>query len=184
MTGVVILGAGSHGRDLECLLTNEVRFLDDADPVYFPTHYPLPEGWLYAIGVWDPKVRASLDRPDDEAAFIQSSSATVGQNCTVMEGCVIGMGAVLSNDVSLGRHVHVGNLASLVRCRVGDFSTISNGATICGDVTIGARVIIGANAVVKNLVTIGDDAVIGCGTVVVHDVEPGTTVVGEGRVIL
>src|SRR6476660_1551417 len=78
ITGVVILGAGSHGRDVECLMSNEVRFLDDNNAKFFPTHYPLPDGWLYLIGVWDPHVRASLDRPDDQAAVIQSPSAQVG----------------------------------------------------------------------------------------------------------
>jgi serine acetyltransferase len=43
---------------------------------------------------------------------------------------------------------------------------------------VGNRVVIGANAVVLGNITIGDDAKIGAGAVVVKDVPAGATVVG------
>ncbi|MBT9168708.1 MAG: Serine acetyltransferase [Syntrophomonadaceae bacterium] len=49
--------------------------------------------------------------------------------------------------------------------------------------TIGSRVVIGAHAVVLGAITIGDDARIGAGSVVVRSVPPGATVVGiPGRI--
>lgn len=43
---------------------------------------------------------------------------------------------------------------------------------------IGDRVYFGVRASVLGTITVGDDAKVGAGAVVVHDVEPGTTVVG------
>ena len=46
-------------------------------------------------------------------------------------------------------------------------------------VRIGARVFIGANATILPGVTVGDDAIIGAGSVVRRDVAPGTVVAGN-----
>jgi maltose O-acetyltransferase len=46
-------------------------------------------------------------------------------------------------------------------------------------VSIGRRVFIGANSTILPGVTVGDDAIIGAGSVVRHDVRPGTVVVGS-----
>jgi acetyltransferase-like isoleucine patch superfamily enzyme len=45
-------------------------------------------------------------------------------------------------------------------------------------VHIGDRVWIGARATILKGVTIGDDAIVGAGAIVTHDVPPGTTVIG------
>jgi len=44
---------------------------------------------------------------------------------------------------------------------------------------IGRNVWIGANALIMPGITVGDNAIIGAGSVVTHDVAPGTTVVGN-----
>lgn len=53
------------------------------------------------------------------------------------------------------------------------------GYTRVARVRIGARVFIGAHAIVLPGVTIGDDAIVGAGSVVRHDVPPGTVVAGN-----
>lgn len=58
------------------------------------------------------------------------------------------------------------------------------GYTRLGTVKIGNRVFIGANATILPGVTIGDDAVIGAGCVVTHDIPAGVVVAGvPGRAI-
>lgn len=60
----------------------------------------------------------------------------------------------------------------------------SIGYTRLGAVTIGDRVFIGANATILPGVSIGNDAVVGAGSVVTHDVPAGTVVAGvPARVI-
>lgn len=46
-------------------------------------------------------------------------------------------------------------------------------------ITIGNDAWIGAGAIIMNGVTIGDGAIIGCGSVVIRDVEPHTVVAGN-----
>jgi len=53
------------------------------------------------------------------------------------------------------------------------------GRTRVAPVAIGRRVYIGADAIVLPGVTIGDDAVVGAGSVVTHDVPPGAVVAGN-----
>jgi maltose O-acetyltransferase len=72
---------------------------------------------------------------------------------------VISLGVmVLAHDASTRRHV---------------------GYTRVARVRIGSRVFIGAHAIVLPGVTVGDDAVVGAGSVVRHDVAPGTVVAGN-----
>lgn len=81
-----------------------------------------------------------------------------------------GAGVVIGETAQIGRHV-----------------VIFHGATLGGtgkDVgkrhpTIGNHVMIGANATILGPVTIGDGAKIGACAVVVKDVPPNTTIVGE-----
>jgi acetyltransferase-like isoleucine patch superfamily enzyme len=47
------------------------------------------------------------------------------------------------------------------------------------EVRIGARVFVGANSTILPGVTIGDDAIVGAGSVVRRDVKPGTIVVAS-----
>ncbi len=75
---------------------------------------------------------------------------------------------------------------------VGDGCTIYHGATLGGTSlqpgkrhpTLGRNVVIGAGAKVLGPVTVGDNARVGANSVVLHDVPPGTVVVGvPGQVI-
>lgn len=69
--------------------------------------------------------------------------------------------AVIGNDVTIGPHVVIGG-------RSGQRPPI-----------IGNRVYLGANVTVLGGITLGDDAVVGGGSVVLHDVAPGEVVAGN-----
>ncbi len=75
---------------------------------------------------------------------------------------------------------------------IGDGCTIYHGATLGGTSlqpgkrhpTLGNNVVIGAGAKVLGPVTVGDNARVGANSVVLHDIPPGTVVVGvPGQVI-
>ena len=74
----------------------------------------------------------------------------------------------------LMKKVHVGHDA-----RIGDDCEIAPLVSIGGWVLIGNRVKVGQGAVFKPRVTVGDDAVIGCGAVVIRDVPAGETWAGN-----
>ena len=156
-----LVGNGAHGRDIgESLLgSGWVVFLDD-DPSRSWGAWPdRPVEFL--VGINDPTTRHKV-------ASRLEAQEWVAWN----DGRFIHPAAQVTNDVTLGRHVHVGGHSFLVRCTIGDYTTIAPGVTICGDVTIGEEVFVGAGATICNLVTIEDRAVIGAGATVL----PGTTV--------
>lgn len=101
--------------------------------------------------------------------------------------------------LALGRDVYVGERTFIDYdfpwlVSIGDETTISleviilthdasmkraTGRTRVARVDIGKRVFVGARVIILPGVTIGDDAVIGAGSVVVRDVEAGTIVAGN-----
>jgi maltose O-acetyltransferase len=87
-----------------------------------------------------------------------ASLVSVGDDCTVSDRVIL-----LAHDASTKRHI---------------------GYTRVAPVSIGRRVFLGAGAIVLPGVTIGDDAIVGAGSVVRGDVAPGTVVAGNpARVI-
>jgi maltose O-acetyltransferase len=120
-------------------------------------------------------VRESL-----EIDRLKASGLTLGA------GVFIGGGTVLDPD-----------FAHLIA--VGDQTTISIGVIVLAHdastrrslgysrvapVTIGRRVFVGARALILPGVTIGDDAIVGAGSVVTRDVESGTLVAGNPARVL
>lgn len=146
----MIIGRGGHAKDIA----------DDLDETHtlVQSHVPLLGAY---IGVNDPAVRQRLDthEPDFDGTWIHST-------------------ATLGPDVFTGRHVHINANTFLTRCTIGDYTTVSPGATICGDVTIGWRCQIGAGATVSHFVTLDDDVILGAGCVVPphRQLESGTYV--------
>jgi maltose O-acetyltransferase len=86
---------------------------------------------------------------DPDFAFLIS----IGDDSIISLGVI-----VLAHDASTRRHIGYSRVAP---------------------VTIGRRVFIGARSVVLPGVTIGDDAIVGAGSVVRRDVDPGTVVAGN-----
>lgn len=103
--------------------------------------------------------------------------------------CRNGYGIELPYSVQLGRRVVVEHQGAIVvhgNAIIGDDCVLRQGVTLGNRYLerpfeapiLGRRVNVGAGAKVLGRVTIGDDAVIGANSVVLHDVPPGTTVVG------
>lgn len=63
--------------------------------------------------------------------------------------------------------------------KIEDNSTVSSGATVAGLVTIGKDVYIAIDASIKQRLTIGDNAFVGMGAVVISDVKNGIKVFGN-----
>ena len=200
----VIVGASGHGRELfavarDCFQTRGndescAGFLDDG-PVDLELVEELGVPFLgavsllesldvsYVIGIGDPKVRRRIDRYAQGLGRAPLSlihpSASIGPRVQIGEGVVVAQGVVVTTNVRLGRHVHLNVRSSVSHdCSFGPYATVSPGATVCGAVTLGEAVYVGAAACVLQGRTIGDEAVVGAGSLVTRDVAPLTTVVG------
>ena len=203
-TPVVIIGAGGHGREVldvieaintaggslemlgfidigpvdeELLLRRGTRLLD-------PDTSVAALGAVYVIGIGNGddrrRINADLQSPDCRAAILIHPAATVGGDNHFGDGCVLMAGSRVTNNVRIGRHVHLG-VNSVVGhdCIVGDYVSVFPGATVSGNVQIGAGVTVGTGANILPGTIIGDWARIGAGAVVTKDVEAGVTVVGS-----
>jgi bifunctional UDP-N-acetylglucosamine pyrophosphorylase/glucosamine-1-phosphate N-acetyltransferase len=121
---------------------------------------------------------------------------------TLRDGSDVGPFSHIRDNSVIEAGVHVGNFAEIKsstlseRVRMGHFSYAGD-ATIGADTNIGAgavtcnfdgkvkhrtvvgeRVFVGSDSMLVAPVTIGDDAILGAGSVVTRDVAPGDTVVG------
>ena len=91
----------------------------------------------------------------------------VGAMATVISGAVLEDLVVVSPGAFVSHHVHVGSC------------TLMAGRSITGGrCRLGRRVQFGLGATLLPDRTVGDDAIVGAGAVVVEDVAPGVTVAG------
>jgi sugar O-acyltransferase (sialic acid O-acetyltransferase NeuD family) len=139
-------------------------------------------GARYLIGVGDPKARQAVDERAQSLGAEATTAIHRSASYSDVEfgpGAVVTAGVRLTNNVRLGRHVHL-NLNCTVGhdAVLGDYVTVNPLASISGNVTLGARVNVGTGANIIQSVTVGHDAVIGAGAVVIADVPAGVTVVG------
>lgn len=96
----------------------------------------------------------------------------IGALTTVCRGTlgdtIIADGAKIDDHVHIAHNVHIGRGAFIIAC-----------AEVSGGVKIGERAWIAPNASVMNQLSIGDDSVVGLGSVVIKDVHHGIVVAGN-----
>ncbi len=181
---VALIGVGGHGRDILAIMDrlDIVPVLyDDGDNAFPSSENCTQPAYL---GVNNSQQRADLAKRLDlliPPPLIDIDARIGRRGCWLDPGVVLAGGVRLVRDVTIGKHTHVNWGVGMTRCTIGDFTTVCPGADIGGDVQIGSRVLIGMGAKVCNLVTIGDDAVIAAGAVVLpgSHVPAGKHVHGE-----
>ena len=203
---LLILGTGGGAHDVldvidainACRPTWEVAgFLDDARPkgvrhLGVEVLGPLPDArrhadccFVNAIGGDRsyrslPEILASTGLGVDRFATLIHPGASVshrarlGRGVLVNHGVAVGGGAVVGDCITLGPGSIVGH-----DCVVGDHSVLAPGAVLSGLVVVDRNCYIGARAVIRQGLRIGERALVGMGAVVVRDVDPGSSVVGN-----
>ncbi|KRE43809.1 acetyltransferase [Knoellia sp. Soil729] len=205
--GVVVVGAGGFGREVVALVrelraagsefdvagvvddtptaTNRER-LDRLGIPLLGTVDDLmrnPRGTQVALGIGGAAARKAITQRLDDAgatfATLVHPTSWVSPDVILGEGAIICAGARLNTNVSLGRHVHIDQNATVGHdCVLEDFVRLNPQACVSGDVTIGAGTQIGANATVLQGLTVGSDSTVGAGAVVTRDVPSGVVVAG------
>ncbi len=111
--------------------------------------------------------------------------AAVSARAKVGPGACVNAGVTVSGGATIGAHAWLG-----AGCVIGhdavieDFAMIAPQAVLSGFVRVGPAVYVGGGACVRQRVTIGERALVGLGAVVITDVAPGTTVVGNPARVL
>lgn len=123
-------------------------------------------GWLKQQGI---SVVSAID-----PSAIVISAGEIGEGATVLAR------AVIQTDARLGKNVLI-NTGAIVEhdCEIHDHAHVASGAVLCGGVVVEEGAFIGSAACIQPGRRIGRMSVIGSGTVVIDDVPPATTMVGN-----
>jgi sugar O-acyltransferase (sialic acid O-acetyltransferase NeuD family) len=152
------------------------------------------ESWLRANGAQDTGFCVTIGNPHGRArlrlheklvgAGLQPVSAIhptawIAENAQVGEGAQVMAGAIICAEARVGRQCIINTRASVDHEDVlADGVELGPGATLCGLVQVGTGGWICAGATVLPRIRIGDDAIVGAGSVVIRDVPAKTKVVG------
>lgn len=193
---LAIFGCGGMGRELADIAIAsgcaDLVFVVDAPagpvngiPVIGPEDLLPDDRLCFAVGSSNARMALAARFAGQRLANVYARTAIVSPSSLLGEGSVLGDYAVVNNSSTIGKH-YQGNTFSQVShdCIIGDYVTMSPHASCNGWVHIGDGVSIGAGAVLRNgepdrRLRIGAGAVIGMGAVVVDDVAPGVTVMGN-----
>lgn len=134
-----------------------------------------PPGTHLSLGVGEPCLRrethGQIEHFGLPAATIVHPAADIGMDCSVEAGLVAAGGARVTTNVRLGRHVHLNQNCTVGHdTTLGDFVSVNPLAAVSGYCTLADGVMVGTTAAVLPRLHIGEDARIGAGACVVHDV--------------
>jgi sugar O-acyltransferase (sialic acid O-acetyltransferase NeuD family) len=121
-----------------------------------------------------PELVDRLSLPPDRYATIVHPTAAVSSSSRVGPGSVLLASVVLTAAVTIGSHVAVMPHVTLTHNDVvSDFATIASGAHLGGHVCIGRGAYVGAGALIREDRSVGKQAMVGMGSVVLNDVPEG-----------
>lgn len=199
MKRLAILGGSGHGKVIadtaELSGWSDIFFFDDIWPsrtfngkwkivgtsVHLLQRLHEFEGAVVAIGnnaIRYEKNKILLQHGATLATLVHPA-ATVSTYATIGAGSVVFAGAVINAGACVGLGGILNTACSIDHdCVLADSVHISPGARLAGGVMVGDRAWVGIGACVKQMTSIGADAIVGAGAAVVSDVVEGITVVG------
>ena len=171
---MIVYGKGGHGKVVAHtlrLLGKQVTFWDDDEQ---PKIDADEDEMIVAIG--NSNVRERVYDTYCKPIFFGSSytskrfptvihpTASVAESATIGEGTWIGANVTIGPDTNIGKCCIINNNSNVDHdCVVGDFSTVSPCACLCGNVRIGKHVWVGASTCIREKIYICDHVVIGMG---------------------
>lgn len=207
MRDLVIIGAGNVGAFLAYNMNlfderfNILGFLDD-DPskpgadvcgakVLGNTRhlYSLPTAVAVVVCVASPEIRKKIvddieESGHDLPSFISrnawvSNGVLVGKGVIVYPGVSINHESVLEDFVIINMNCVIGH-----NCHISKCSTLAPGVNLAGFTRIGEAVDMGIGVSTRQNIVVGDHSVVGGQSMLVRDVQPGSTIVGvPGKVL-
>jgi sugar O-acyltransferase (sialic acid O-acetyltransferase NeuD family) len=201
MKDALIISAGGFGRSVYNMMSNDVAngvdwrvagFLDNRQQLAAGAPLPIlgdPLTWrceenqefLCALG--EPAQRRRFAAPLLEQGAVFMSLCT-GLHKAI--GITMGAGCLFEPEVRMGVDTRLGDFVFIqsttvigYEVNIGSYTTIGSFVFVGGRAQIGSDVIIHPHATILPGKKIGDGAVIGAGAVVMSDVPPGVTMIGN-----
>jgi len=210
MKQLIIIGAGGFGREVLGWAQESTAYRKEWEIAGFLDDRPEAIGMAYGIdlpllgntmdyqpksedvlicAVGNPVQRAEMRRRFTERGGIFTrvihESCVVGRNVELGQGVILCPRVVLTCDLSIGENTAL-NVASAVGhdAWIGSDCQISSFCDLTGHVRVGDSVMMGSRVSVLPGRSIGDNAIVGAGSVVVSDVPESVTVFGNPAKIL
>lgn len=191
---VIIIGASGHGKVIADIIEKSgdriFGFLDDADKGDSFFDYPvlgkiadctLFSDKLFIIAIGNNSIRQRIADEFPKLNYYTAihPQSIISRDVTIEEGTCVMSGAVINASAQIGKHCIINsNSVTEHDCKIDDFVHLSPNATLCGTVFIGKHTHIGAGAVVRNNTNIAENVTVGCGGVVVRDINKSGTYIG------
>ena len=199
--GLYVLGAGGHAKVIISTLDScdikvsgifdDRKELTGQSILGVPILGTISESRKYkvkkaVIGIGSNMVRDSLSREYDyNWITVIHPEAVVDSSVKIGKGSVVFAGAVINAETIINDHVII-NTGALIDhdCIIGSYSHICPGSILTGAVQVHARSFLGAGSKVIPGKKIGQDVIVGAGTVVIKDIPDSCTAVGNPAVII
>lgn len=201
MKSLLIWGAGDQGTvALECALAMNVYESIDFLGLKEKERRDIPGYVIYSeretvvdelLKAYDEVIVATGDNNlrEQKTALLTSRgivmpnlihpTAVVSPSARIAAGCTVLANAVIHTNASVGMGCIV-NTASIVEhdCVIGDFVNLSPKTAMAGHTKIGNKSFLGIGCTIIDAITVGKEAVIGAGAVVIRDVPEHAVVAG------
>lgn len=117
--------------------------------------------------------------PNDRFVSIIHPTAFISPSAVIEDGTVILANVTVCANARIGRHcIVLPNSVINHDVVLDDYVALASSVSLAGCVRVGSLSYIGAGAMVRERLTIGEKSLVAMGAVVVKDVLPGTTVMG------
>ena len=203
MKDLYIVGAGGFGREVYGWLHDMAQpynwkfggFLDDNPEALKNFNYDkgviapasgfrVKPAQLFVCGTGDIQTKIKLCQPllDQGAQFLTvvHPSALIGKNVRLGQGVVVCPGVILTCDIEVGAMTMINCQSSAGHdVRIGKWCTVSAHCDLTGQTKIGNGVFLGSGARVIPGKSVGENAVVGAGSVVIRSVTKGRKVFGN-----
>ncbi|HWJ77140.1 MAG TPA: acetyltransferase [Niallia sp.] len=205
MGGLLILGAGGHGKVVAeiamlSLKWDSIAFLDDQENLLevlgIPIKGRLADYTLFTqeykfafVAIGNNKLRLQLINKLSKAGYIVPTlihpNSTISNHVSIGEGTVIMAGSVINAETTIGKGCIINTSCSIDHdCVIEDGVHISPGSNLAGTVRIGQLSWVCLGACVSNNVTVGQNVIIAAGSAVIKDVSENLMVGGIPSSIL
>lgn len=199
MSGLLILGAGGHGKVVaEAALAMgkwpNIAFLDDRSDLKEVMGVPIigslnsfskfRESYEYAfVAIGNNTIRTRWFSDVHSSGFtipvIIHSSAVVSYSSYIGAGTVIMAGSVIQANTQIKNYCIINTSSSVDHdCEIEEGVHLSPGVHIGGEVSIGSYSWIGIGASIINRISIGSNSIIAAGAIVTRDVPSDVMVAG------
>lgn len=197
MIRLIMIGAGGHALSVAdsldrtavqiCGCINEVNDLTlPGVPLIARSLEDIPDAadYAYFIAFGDNENRKrwydALKARGLKIISVIDPTARISESAVVGEGCFIGKFAVVNAEARIGNDCIVNTRAIVEHeCRIGDHAQLATGVIVNGKSVVEELAFLGSGCICNDKVTVGRGAVIGSGTVVIRDILPEVTAVGN-----